>query len=207
MVDLQRRAQQVEHLRFGRRAVAEVAAHRLGQQVLVALQLALQRLQPAAAFVGARVRAASGRPRAARQRAIAHARWRRRLRWPVAHVVHLVSCLSSRRDRRACGSCRFGAAQQRLFDGLHAFAPHDGVEAHHRGRGRHLHRRDQRLACVRLQVAVQRLLRGPFLRPASAPPRRRCRPAGCSPGSPARRAWVRAGPAAVPARHRAGPAR
>ena len=55
VVGFEHRTQQVQHLRFGRGAEAEVGAHRFGQQVLVALRLALQRAQPLEPLVGARV--------------------------------------------------------------------------------------------------------------------------------------------------------
>ena len=55
VIQLKRGAQQVEHLRFGMRAKAEVLGHRVGEHVLVARELRPQRLELRAALVGARV--------------------------------------------------------------------------------------------------------------------------------------------------------
>ena len=52
MVDFQDGAKQIQHLGFGRRTVAEVLAHGLGQHILVTLDLAPQGLQIRYALTG-----------------------------------------------------------------------------------------------------------------------------------------------------------
>jgi len=123
VVDLQRRAQDVEHLGFGRCAVAEVLAHGLGQHVLVAQQFALEAAQVVPALGGAGAgRLKEGVPLALEQGGVA--RWRGcRGRKAVVHaclrcvLAASVGSAPARREgqrRHAGGQTR----QTRAFRGL-----------------------------------------------------------------------------------------